>query len=216
MDRKRPAQEQDRQAQDGQGRGDAPPREWTRRDFLRAGGLVAVGTALAACGAPPQPEITVAEAIQPVEAPVLPSPAPSTPVAAGENAALTQFLALSRVLTGYDRLDPVVGQVYLDSLGRGGSGMSVDELARAAGLPGETPALADLEAAGLFEDPEAQELAQAILNMWYTGVYQNAEGEDQVATYVDALVWRALTFTKPLTICGSPGFWAQAPQQPFA
>jgi hypothetical protein len=33
-----------------------------------------------------------------------------------------------------------------------------------------------------------------------------------VATFADALVWRAVRYTKPLTVCAAPGFWALAPQ----
>lgn len=190
----------------------------TRRGFLRASGSVTTALVLAACGAPPREEVTVGEMMRPVAVPILPSPVPATPVEMGGDPALEQFLALSSILTGYDNLNPVLGQVYLESIAQSSDyDMTVDELAQAMGLadaPSQT--VADLEAAGLFDDPAAQTLADAIITMWYTGVYTTAEGEQQVATFVDALVWRAMAFTKPLSICASPGFWAQAPQQPFA
>ena len=121
-------------------------------------------------------------------------------------------------MTGYDNLDPAVGKVYFDSISQSGNfDMTVDALAQAAGLPSDAPpTAADLEAAGLFDNPAARSLSDAILNMWYTGIYTTAEGDQATATYVGALVWRAMTFTKPLTVCGSPGFWAQPPQQAFA
>lgn len=192
-------------------------RRLTRRAFLRAGSNLATGLILAACVAPRE-QLTVGEMARPLELSNLPGPAPVTPVAVSEVPALAQFLTLSTVLTGYDNLDPALGKVYLDSIDQSGDfEMTVDELAQAVGLPSDAPpTTADLEAAGLFDDPAARSLADAILNMWYTGIYTTADGEQAVATYVGALVWRAITFTKPLTVCGSPGFWAQPPQQAFA
>jgi hypothetical protein len=54
-------------------------------------------------------------------------------------------------------------------------------------------------------------LADQIITLWYTGVYKVGE-EEKVATFVDALAWKVLHFTKPLTICGEFGFWSREPQ----
>lgn len=191
----------------------------SRRAFLRSSAVWAAAGLVVACGAPVgRPEmITVAEGNRPIEQPVLPSPAPVEQDV--DPAALAQFLTLSAVLTGFDNLNPELGRVYLSSLQQSGQfATTVAELYQAAGLDGETPpaTVAELEAAGFFEHPATQELADKILEMWYTGIYDSAEGEQEVATYVDALVWQAITFTKPLTICGMPGFWAQPPQQALA
>ena len=67
-----------------------------------------------------------------------------------------------------------------------------------------------LEAAGLFTQAAPRSLADRIIELWYTGIYTNAEGEERVATFVDALAWQTLAFTKPMTICGYPGFWSEA------
>jgi hypothetical protein len=211
MDRQAPAREPESE--------ERIERRMSRRSFLRASALIAGGMALAACGGGSVTgEMSVAQAIRPVEQPILPSPMPVQPTSA-PGSELEQFLALSALLTGFDDLSPEVARVYLASLTRSEEfAISPAELYQQAGLGGANPptSLDELAAKGLWDDPEAQPLADKIIEMWYTGVYTNENGEQQVATYADNLTWRSLTYTKPLTICGSPGFWAQSPQQPFA
>jgi hypothetical protein len=186
----------------------------SRRALLHAGAVWAAGVTLAACGSLPQEGLTNAEAIQPVAQPVLPSPVPDPQADAVEEQTLAQFLSLSAVLTGFTDLDPILGRVYLQSLEQSDQfEVSVEDVIQA---DGDSTTLEELEAAGLFDDPATQTLADKIIEMWYTGVYDTAEGEQKVATYVDALVWRSLTFTKPLTICGTYGFWEQPPEAPLA
>jgi len=60
-------------------------------------------------------------------------------------------------------------------------------------------------------------LADAIVAAWYSGLYTTAtEGKapsEAVATFTDALVWNALTFTKPWAECGGEtGYWADPPE----
>ena len=71
---------------------------------------------------------------------------------------------------------------------------------------GLRPALAAL--AGGATDPA---LDQEIVTGWYSGVQQAASGEE-VVTYTDALVWKALDYTKPQAWCGGEtGYWALPP-----
>ena len=54
-------------------------------------------------------------------------------------------------------------------------------------------------------------LADEIVAAWYSGSYATRTG---VAAFnlTDALVWRALDFTKPPGRCGGPtGYWAHEP-----
>lgn len=194
----------------------------TRRTFLR-GALAAAGSAILAACAPR------GAANRPLAAPyntatpgrVLASPpAPGTPLPeAGTPAAgaipLKQFLMLSTVLTGITNLDPVVGSVYLQSLQASDEfDVSLSELAEQAGfVGGAAPAsIEELEANGVFADEATTTLADRIIEYWYTGVYTTPEGEPAVATFVDALAWKALTFTKPNSICADPGFWEKRPE----
>ena len=90
--------------------------------------------------------------------------------------------------------------------------VSVPELYEQAGFRTDAPppTIAMLEEAGLFAQEATRTLADRIIELWYTGVYTNEQGEETVATYVDALAWRTLAFTKPTTLCGYPGFWSEA------
>jgi hypothetical protein len=117
------------------------------------------------------------------------------PLAAGAQDIITadQFRALSARLTGVTDLDGAAAGRLLDgfiAMGRG------PDLARLAANPGRnTGALAD-----------------AIVAAWYSGSYDTVAG---LATFglTNALVWKALKFTKPPGLCGGPtGYWADAPR----
>ncbi len=199
---------------------DPPVDQLSRRAFL--GGLLAAGGAglLAAC-APGQPfagpynTATPAQVLaSPRAAEGTPAAEEGTPPAEGE-LGLQQFLALSAVLTGVDNLSPDEGRVYLQALRASDEfDVPLDELYRQAGFEDDAPptAIEDLEAQGVFESEASSTLADTIIEYWYTGVYTTPEGEQAVATYVDALAWKALAFTKPNSICASPGFWEERPE----
>jgi hypothetical protein len=190
----------------------------SRRRFLLTLGL-AVGTgSLAACATRhsiPQP-LMVDPLFHPQ--PVLPSPQPAaspTPAPESEREAdglpLADFLALSAVLTGVGELNPQLGTVYLQSLQASSQfDVTLVDLYEQAGFRSDTPpaTVAELEANGLFAQEASRQLADKIIEYWYTGIYETAEGAQAVATFVDTLVWQTLKFTKPLTICGAPNFWS--------
>ncbi len=200
----------------------------SRRDFLR-GALAALGTGLlAACapaglrGAPfPEPYSTATPA-RVLASPPPPEGAPRETPAPGvePGSELQRFLALSALLTGVDNLDPVLGRVYLQSLEASDEfDVTIAGLLEQTGFDGDAPpsSIEELEARGLFASSDAEAdggasaLADRIIESWYTGIYTDAEGEDAVATFVDALAWKALDFTKPNSVCGSPGFWGERP-----
>jgi hypothetical protein len=183
-----------------------------RRDFLRGAALLLGGGLLAACGTPTEEGWQAGDYWRtPTPASHLETPAAgNTPAPEG----LEAFLALSSVLTGFDDLDPELGQVYLQSLqdnpefGDGLDGLYEQAGVASGNLPDSVEAL---EQAGVFEEEATRSLADKIISLWYTGIYEQGE-EQAVATFVDSLAWKSLTFTKPLTICGSFGFWSERPK----
>jgi hypothetical protein len=197
-----------------------PRPSFSRREFLRGLALFVAGSALSACGAPrvePQGLVTPWNTPTPIkvlQSPQPPATAEATATLSPDGLQLEEFLALSAVLTGIENLDPVLGHVYLQSLQASSDfEVSLAELYeragfRAAGPPTDVEALAN---AGTFAAETTQKLADKIIEYWYTGVYDTAGGEQAVATFVDALAWKALHYTKPPTICASPGFWAERP-----
>jgi hypothetical protein len=192
---------------------------FNRRTFLRGAAASSAVLFFAGCGvatpSTPQPEL----APFPAWHPLLPSPqargtAEPAATPGPERLSLDGFLALSSLLTGIDDLDTQVGQVYLDSLAVSDQfDLSLAELYQQAGF---TEAMApvtieELEQRGIFDQEATRSLADKIIEYWYSGVYDTPEGEPAVATFADALVWHAVRYTKPLTICAAPGFWAVAP-----
>jgi hypothetical protein len=188
-----------------------------RRQFLTTLGLSVSAGWLTACA--PARTTPIPRASPLPAHPILPSPQPAgtaTPLPATEGLPLTDFLALSALLTGVDELNPQLGSVYLQSLQASTQfEVTLAELYRQAGFGTGTRAttIEELETNGLFAQEPTRKLANKIIEYWYTGIYDTAEGEQAVATFVDALAWQTLAFTKPLTICGVPDFWAQPPEQ---
>jgi len=180
----------------------------SRRAFLLSLAFSTTSVALAACA----PRTLRPEPLPSVSSPplrILPSSQSPIP---SEEGALTSFLALSALLTGVPMLDPGVGSLYLAHL-QATNGLGLAALYAQAGFTtaAPPPTLQAIEAAGIFADEAMQQLADQIIALWYTGKYQDAQGNDIVVTFVDALAWKILDFTKPPTICGSPGFWAFQP-----
>lgn len=196
---------------------DIPPgNHITRRQFLQGAWILAAGGVLAACGVAPE-EIGMQATYwrTPTPANVLQSPVPPAETATPAPGDLGAFLALSSILTGVDNLDPQLGQAYLGSLNGSSefAGQFPTLLDRAGFQSSAPPAtLEDLSAAGIFDQEESRTLADKIIEIWYTGTIEQ-EGEQVVLTYVDALAWKVLHFTKPPTICGYYGIWAEDPSE---
>lgn len=64
----------------------------------------------------------------------------------------------------------------------------------------------------LAEGAEDQALSNEIAAAWYSGVSPDPD-DLEVLTYTDALMWRAMDYTKPMAYCGGPmGYWADPPE----
>lgn len=189
----------------------------SRREFLQSGTAVLLSTTLTACGAAtiqqaePWQTATPPRVLQSPMPPATPEPTATLPP---DSLALEKFLALSAVLTGIPNLNPEQGRVYLQSLATSPDfNVSLTELYEQANLAdvGAAASVDALDEAGIFVQEETKKLADKIIEYWYTGTYTDGDGETAVATYVDALAWKVLDFTKPPTICGAPYFWAERP-----
>ena len=188
----------------------------SRRQFMK--GLVTAAGAglLAACGprsisgADTPFRTTTPERVLPGP---LGTPAPTATGMPDGAISLDQFMQLSTQLTGVENLDLGLGQIYLQALQAGAQGgSSLADVYSAASSGSNMPQdVETLQQSGFFDQDAVGELADSILEMWYTGVYQ-IDGEDYVATFVDALAWKTLAFTKPPTICGHFGFWSEEPR----
>jgi hypothetical protein len=109
------------------------------------------------------------------------------------------FLGFSERITGVTGLDADVARTILGGFLSTGHG---DELAILVAEPGDsfTP------------------LADAVVAAWYSGLVTTAGAdgtgtEQKVTDFTGALVWQALTFTKPFGECGGEtGYWADPPE----
>jgi hypothetical protein len=194
------------------------PIAMNRRTFLRVLAFTSAGALAMACGAPYSTPGVVYPPLAATPDIVLPSPQPPDPAAAQTpepDATLASFLALSALLTGMDEaLDPTLGRIYLEALQANQDlAVPVETLLERAGYSSGTGPqdLEAVEASGIFADEATNSVATKIIEYWYSGIYDTPDGDRVVATYVDALAWKLLAITKPLTICAFPGFWARPP-----
>jgi hypothetical protein len=181
-----------------------PSKVITRRTFLRVVGITSAGVLFAACDVIPQnPDLPIAN-----EAVTSPYPAAADETISDE---LTRFMQISMVLTGFNNLSPQLAEAYMNSIANADNDATLEDLYNS--LDADAPVTLDqMREAGVFDDAALGGLISSIVKHWYTGTYQDGENT-VVATYTDALAWRALDFTKPHTICGTPHFWQTNPYQ---
>ena len=114
-------------------------------------------------------------------------------VFAQANVTVDQFLALSQKLTDTTGPDNAVAEKLLGGFLATGHGPELEKLVGQS-FVSFTP------------------LTDAIVAAWYSGVYDTGSGE-AVADFTGALVWDALTYSKPFGECGgATGYWADPPQ----
>ncbi len=117
------------------------------------------------------------------------------------------FHDLSVALTGYSPRDPSLVAAFRDAFSA-----ELNQLQQLYDIVSATPAGGWTQAvagAGLSD------LAEQLVLAWYTGIV--GEGEEQrVLTYLDALVWYAVGYTKPPSTCDTDfGAWALRPPGDF-
>lgn len=121
--------------------------------------------------------------------------------------ALERFMTLSSALTGVAVDDVIASAEVLDAFATPERRASVTAL---ADLVAATPADA-LDAA--IAAKKLDGVANEIVSIWYSGVAGSGDAQ-KVVLYLNALVWNAMTFAKPMGVCGGPtGYWALPPLQ---
>lgn len=101
-----------------------------------------------------------------------------------------RFLALSERLTRKDDLSADLATSMLEAF-------------KTTGKANDLTALANGD--------DNQDLANEVVAAWYSGVSPDPDSND-VLTYTDALMWQAMTFSKPMGYCGGAmGYWAEPP-----
>lgn len=118
------------------------------------------------------------------------------PVSAIASPSLEAFIAMSAKLTGQPSLDDDMGKTILDAFMASGQGDVI---------------------AALIADPAPEnsksKIANAVVAAWYSGI-SPISGANQVTGFNEALVWNALSYTKPWGSCGGDaGYWSEAPPE---
>jgi hypothetical protein len=122
---------------------------------------------------------------------------------AAPNAA--QFAALSAALTGYAAPDAQTAAAMQKAFATPARRTQLAALAKlvAATKP------ADLDAA--LRGAKLETLANDLVAAWYSGIVTNGSAQ-QLVLYTNAYVWTAMTYSKPMGVCGGvTGYWAKPP-----
>ncbi|WP_421694205.1 sugar dehydrogenase complex small subunit [Aestuariivirga sp.] len=114
--------------------------------------------------------------------------------AASSDVSIDAFMVLSRKLTVQQDLDAAMGAAILQGFKDAGKRTELGELISGGGT-----------------EAGRRKIANDVVAAWYSGF-----SPDPQATYVagfnSALVWSALTYTKPWANCGGEtGYWANPP-----
>lgn len=116
------------------------------------------------------------------------------PCNATASPSLDSFIAMSVKLTGQASLDRDMGKSILGAFIETGHGEDIAEL-----IADATPEQSQLT------------IANAVVAAWYSGMSPIASAT-QVMGFNEALVWTALSYTKPWGSCGGEtGYWSDAP-----
>jgi hypothetical protein len=119
----------------------------------------------------------------------------STRAPAETAVSLDQFLRISNRLLGIDDFDRNTAGKFLEGLLASGREAVLGRFVNGVDTSSEA----------------ARNLASDIVASWYSGIYETGHGP-AVATYNEAMMWRALSFTKPLGNCGgATGYWNSPP-----
>jgi len=131
----------------------------------------------------------------------------AAPGSAGDAAlAVDKFAALSATLTGYPAAEPSITAKVFEAFATPARGASLERLATLVAATPDTQLDAELRAQGL------DALANELIAAWYSGVVRNGDSK-QLVLYTDAYIWNAMTFSKPMGLCGGAfGYWSKPPQ----
>lgn len=117
------------------------------------------------------------------------------------------FRDLSVALTGFVPPDPGLSAAFRDSFSTELANLTkLYEIVRDSDPEDWTKEIASADLG---------DLAETLITAWYTGIV--GEGKDQqVVTYLNALVWYAVGYTKPPSACDTDfGAWANRPNGDF-
>jgi len=148
---------------------------------------------------------TLLQALSGAGALALAGPAASALAPSGSALTAAQFGTLSAALTGYPVPDAATVGKMMKAFATPARRAS---LAALAGVVAGTPA-AELDA--VLRARQLDTVANDLVSAWYSGIVTNGTRQ-QLVLYTSAFVWTAMTYSKPMGVCGgATGYWANPP-----
>lgn len=119
--------------------------------------------------------------------------------------ASADFARVTAALTGYPAPDAATADKVMRAFATPARRNALTAL---AALVGATPP-AELDAA--LRAKQLEPVANELVSAWFSGIVTTDRGP-QLVLYTDALVWTAMTYSKPMGVCGGvTGYWANPP-----
>jgi hypothetical protein len=125
---------------------------------------------------------------------------------------LAGFIELSELVTGAEELPVRLAPRYLEALDAAGLALPPSRLLRLAGFTdGRGPVtLAALERSAALRAKGARATVEAVAAAWWSGMVPTGDGGQRVLAYEQALVWRALPYAAPPSLClGAVDAWSK-------
>jgi len=125
----------------------------------------------------------------------------------------SDFLGLSRVLTGEEGLDEGLAGQYFDRL-HAAYPSELDSLVAAfAAIPAQLGVAARLKEL-LDADPRLAKIARQVITVWFTSQFTRSDGRPDVGTaeqWKSGLLWPVIHAPAPASVPGPYGYWADRP-----
>jgi Membrane bound FAD containing D-sorbitol dehydrogenase len=126
----------------------------------------------------------------------------------------SDFLGLSRVLTGEQRLDEGLASQYFDRL-HAVYPPELDQLVAAfATISGEQLGVAARLKELLDAEPALAKMAKQVIVVWFTSQFMRPDGRPDAGTaeqWKSGLLWRVIHAPVPAAVAGRYGYWADRP-----
>lgn len=127
------------------------------------------------------------------------------------------FLSLSKLLTGFDKLNDTLLSGYIEILSQGFSENSLNSvLEKYDELLSRDGDLDQLVESDILNSEVHSALTKEIIMLWYTGQFKNINGNTNSGDayhYYEGLIWKAIQAHAPGTFGGPYGYWVQKPEE---
>ncbi len=134
----------------------------------------------------------------------------------GNNKKFELFMSLSKILTGFDELNEVIGRDYLIKLSQGMSNeILIDILKVYKSHISVNDDINNWIKNEISNNDPRRKLTREIIMLWYTGSFNDASGNTDIGDashYFNGLMWKVIQAHPPGITGGAYGYWAHEPE----